>query len=442
MKRRELCGLIAAPALGGCSVLGLMPEENRIDFAHVPWSRQASIYEINVRQFSAAGDFAGVEAQLPRLAAMGVGILWFMPIQPIGISHRKGRLGSYYSIRDYVAVNPEFGSLADFRRIVDRAHALGMHVILDWVANHTAWDHPWVTRHPEWYLKDAQGAISGYLYHPTEGGAAEEWGDVVGLDYRQPALWPAMTDAMRWWLREAGIDGFRCDVAHLVPTPFWEQARSAFERERPVFMLAEADQPELHVRAFDMSYDWDLHKRLVEIAQGRADAATLRAWWARRQALYPPDAYRMNFTSNHDKNSWSGSDAEFYGSVPAFKAMTVLAALLPGMALVYGGQEAFLDRRLAFFERDPIAWKQTELAEFYARLLQLRRSHPALANGQYGGGLRIVEIDNAAVFSFTRERGPRSVSVAVNLSARPQRFAAPGGTARHLAPWETTIDAI
>ncbi|MBU6257865.1 MAG: DUF3459 domain-containing protein [Burkholderiales bacterium] len=442
MRRRDACAALAAPLLGGCSVPGPAPAASRAEFVHVPWSRHASLYEINVRQFSAAGDFAGVETQLPRLAALGVGILWFMPIQPIGISHRKGRLGSYYSIRDYLAVNPDFGSLADFKRVVRRAHELGMHVILDWVANHTAWDHPWVTQHPDWYLKDARGGISGYVFHPDNGGPVEHWSDVVGLDYRRSELWPAMIGAMQWWLDEAGIDGFRCDAAHLVPTPFWEQARRRLERRRPLFMLAEADQPELHAHAFDMSYDWDLQRRLVDIAQGRADAATLRAWWARTRTLYPPDAYRMNFTTNHDQNSWNGSDAELYRSLPAFKAMAVLAALLPGMALVYDGQEAFLDRRLAFFDRDPIAWKRYELAGFYTRLLQLRRHHPALGNGQYGGGLDIAETDNDAVFAFTRTRGPRSVAVAVNLSPQPQGYAAAGGTRRALAPWASTIDAI
>jgi glycosidase len=400
--------------------------------APVPWAANASIYEVNIRQFTPEGTLQAFETQLPRLQKLGVGILWLMPVQPIGVKHRKGTLGSYYSISDYTALNPEFGSLAAFRRVVEQAHALGMRVILDWVANHTAWDHPWVAQHPDWMQKNAQGEVTGFTYAP-EGGQVETWDDVVGLDYGARPLWDAMAQAMLFWLRETGIDGFRCDVASLVPTPFWDWLRPQLDAVKPVFMLAESDKPELHASAFDMGYDWKLFDTLKGIAKGRADAAELRKWWQHRQRKYPAHAIGMNFTANHDSNSWHGSDAEFYGSVPAFQAMAVLAATLPGMPLVYGGQEAWFQKRLAFFEKDAIDWGDLRLAPFYSRLLALKRRHPALA---WNAPLRFEDTGNDAVLSFSRhapgQAGGR-VSVTVNLSGRPQVF---GGTRRQtLAPW-------
>lgn len=392
-----------------------------VAFAHVPWSHQASIYEVNVRQYTPEGTFSAFEAHLPRLAGMGVGILWFMPIQPIGVRNRKGGLGSYYSIRDYTAVNPEFGTLDDFRRVVKHAHALGMKVILDWVANHTAWDHPWVAQHPDWYKLDAQGEIHAYTYRATPEAEPEYWTDVVGLDYRAAGLWPAMTDAMRFWLREADIDGFRCDVASLVPTPFWDQARAALDAIKPVFMLAEGDAADLHAQAFDMTYDWRLYDCLKLVAKGQAGAADIRAWWAAEQAAYPADAYRMRYTANHDSNSWHGHDAEFYG--PAFEAMAVLAATLPGMPLVYSGQEAGLDRQLAFFEKDAIDWRGCPLGGFYTTLLQSKNRHPALGNGLEGGTLEWLDLGNPALLAYRRVRGDDRVTVTVNLGAQAQSVA-------------------
>jgi glycosidase len=410
-------------------------------FAPVAWSRQANIYEVNLRQFTPEGTLAAFALHLPRLAQMGVGILWFMPIQPIGVKQRKGGLGSYYSIRDYTAVNAEFGSLADFKAVVAQAHVLGMKVILDWVANHTAWDHPWVTANKSRYRLNERNEVYSVTF--GSGATAESWSDVVGLNYLGPNaqqdLWPAMTDAMLFWLRQTDIDGFRCDVASLVPTPFWEQARLQLDRVKPVFMLAESDKADLHAKAFDMTYDWDLFDRLREIAKGKADATALPTWWQRRQESYPADAYRMNFTANHDSNSWQGSCAENYGSADGLKAMAVLAALLPGMPLIYGGQEAFFDKRLAFFERDPINWRSYALAGFYGELLQLKRSHPALANGEQGGGLEFHDAGSRGVASFTRARGARKLNLMVNLSAVPQVCKAPDGAPRALGPWAYDI---
>jgi glycosidase len=404
---------------------------------HVAWSRNANIYEVNVRQYTQEGTFKAFAAHLPRLKKMGVDILWLMPIQPIGEKNRKGTLGSYYAVRDYTAVNPEFGTLDDFRALVNQAHALGMHVIIDWVANHTAFDNRWTVEHKDWYLKNAQGEIYPVTY--TDGAEPEYWTDVTGLDWSKPALWQGMTEAMAYWVRETGIDGFRCDVAGKVPTPFWNQARDALDRIKPVFMLAEADKPELQEHAFDMSYGWDTKDIFKDIAKGKSDARALKNLLAHPPKVFPAGAYRMRFTSNHDENSWAGSDVELYG--PAFKAMAVLAATLPGMPLIYGGQEANLDKRIEFFEKDPVQWKGYPYASFYTDLLKRKHDNPALWNGQYGGETEVLETGNDKVFAFARKRGGNRVVVTVNVSNAAQRYALSSGKARELAAWDYTIAA-
>jgi glycosidase len=401
---------------------------------HLRWSLQSNIYEVNVRQFTPEGTFVAFEKHLPRLQQMGVDVLWFMPIQPIGVKNRKGNLGSYYSCSDYTAINPEFGTLDDFKRVVNRAHALGMHVIIDWVANHTAWDHAWVSQQPDWYKKDAHGNIHAYTYRATLDSEPEYWTDVVGLDFNNKKLWLAMADAMLFWLRETDIDGFRCDVASLVPTPFWEEVRALMEQIKPVFMLAESDAPDLHERAFDMTYDWRLYDALKLIAAGKANAQALRDWWKYELATYPRDAYRMRYTANHDSNSWHGHDAEFFGD--AFKAMAVLAATLPGMPLIYGGQEAVLDRKLQFFEKDTINWNAFLLQDFYAGLLQLKRTHSALANGETGNALQWL-ISDDSVAAFVRGDGDARIRVVVNLSGKTNKF-----NDVELPAWGWSIDRI
>jgi glycosidase len=411
------------------------PIESRV--AHPAWSRDACIYQVNLRQYSAEGTIAAFEPHLPRLKSLGADILWLMPVHPIGEKNRKGGLGSPYSIRDHTALNPDVGTLADLRRLVRTAHRHGMHVILDWVANHTAWDHVWLAEHPEWYLKNAQGEIHAYTY--DNGHELEYWTDVVGLDYAQPAVCSAMADAMHFWLREADIDGFRCDVAALVPITFWERIRSELEAIKPVFMLAEWSDPLAHAAAFDMTYDWALHDVMKLIARGQADASDLQRYLENAAATYPADAYRMTFTSNHDKNAWEGHDGELFG--PAFKAMAVLAATLPGMPLVYGGQESGLHKRLAFFECDPIEWGgRFALGDFYAGLLRLKHDHPALANGAEGAAVQVIPLANRAVFAFRRAKGDDAVTVMVNLSGRLQDVRDAGMAAiAQLDPWAAWI---
>ena len=388
------------------------------EFKHVDWSKDANIYEVNIRQYTPEGTFSAFEKHLPRLKKMGVKLLWLMPIQPSGKLNRKGSLGSSYSVSDYVSVNPELGTLEDFKRLVRMTHEMGMYIIVDWVANHTAWDHSWVKEHPDWYKKNEKGEIHAYIY--DNGKELEYWTDVVGLDYEQPQVWTAMIDALKFWVRETDIDGYRCDVAGLVPTPFWEQARVALDSVKPVFMLAEWSEPELHEKAFDMTYDWDLHDAMAKIAKGKGDVSDLMVYLEQPKKKFPKDAYRMLFTTNHDKNAWEASDAELYGE--SFKAFAVLAATLPGMPLIYGGQESFLDKRLAFFEKDPINWKNYELADFYTELLQLKKDNSALWNGASGGGMEVLPISSEFIFAYRRSNGENAVTVIVNLSDQAQEI--------------------
>jgi glycosidase len=395
------------------------PDAHRFQVRHPDWAANATIYEVNVRQYTPEGTFQAFEAHLPRLARMGVSIVWLMPVHPIGAAGRKGTLGSPYAVRDYFGVNPEFGTLNDLRRLVQTAHGLGLRVILDWVANHCSPDNPLVTDHPEWFQRDAQGQ----LVPPVP-----DWTDVVALDYRQPGLRRYMTDALLYWLREAAIDGYRCDVAGLVPTDFWDEARRELDAVKPVFMLAEWDElypsgglswenfngdTRLLERAFNMSFGLRLHYLLDHVAEGRKPLAAIDEYLAAERAKYPPSVYLMHFTSNHDVNSWDGTEYERLG--PLALPFAVLTVLLPGMPLVYSGQEAALNRRLAFFDPDPIAWQDYPLLDFYTRLLQLKRRHPALRNGDVLSRFRRLPAEPAQ-YAFLREKGPAAVLCVVNTA--------------------------
>lgn len=401
---------------------------------HVSWSRSANIYEVNVRQYTPEGTLNAFGAHLPRLQQMGVDILWFMPIHPIGKLKRKGKLGSYYAVSDYKAINPEFGKLKDFKALVQQAHELGMKVIIDWVANHTAWDHEWVKQHPEWYLKNDKGQIQSYRY--DNGTEVEDWTDVVGLDYSQKTLWTAMIQAMQYWVKETDIDGFRCDVAHLLPLKFWQQARAKLDAQKPMFMLAESDDAHLHDAAFDMTYDWALQDVLKKIAKGQADVRDLKAYLASAANALPADGYRMTFTANHDTNSWHNHDAGHFGD--AFAAMAVIAATFPGMPLVYGGQESGLNKMLQFFEKDTIDWQNFKHEKLYANLLAMKKKHPALHNGVLGAPVEVFDAENHHILAFRRQKGIDVVSVQVNMSGQNQSFNL-HGKPRKLGAWEFQI---
>ena len=383
---------------------------------HPAWSKNAVIYEVNVRQYTPEGTLSALRSHIPRLKALGVDILWLMPVQPIGMKNRKGKLGSYYAISDYTAVNPEFGTLADFKAVVDAAHSKGLKVILDWVANHTAFDHEWVAAHPDFYERKPDGSL---MNARDNEGHETDWTDVAELQYTNPALRQAMIGEMKWWVDSTGIDGFRCDVAGGVPTDFWVQARAALDAVHPdLFFLAEAEDPGIHA-AFDMTYGWELHHLLNAIAQGKQRVSALDAYFAKNDTLYGPGAYRMYFTTNHDENSWNGSELERMGA--NHKPAYVLSATAEGsMPLLYSGQEVSMKKRLRFFEKDTIDWRGPSLAEFYRSVFDLKHTQPALANGPWGGRQTKLETTGSkAVYAFSRSRDTNTVVVAVNFDSRP-----------------------
>ncbi|WP_445664915.1 alpha-amylase family glycosyl hydrolase [Fodinibius sp. AD559] len=379
-------------------------------FQHPEWAKNATIYEVNVRQYTSEGTFDSFKKHIPRLKKMGVEILWLMPIHPIGEKNRKGKLGSYYSIKDYKAVNSEFGTLRDLKELVKTAHENDMKVILDWVANHTAWDHIWTKKHPEWYTKDENGNFQPPI---------EDWSDVIELDFNNHEMRDAMINAMEFWVKEANIDGYRADYAMDVPTEFWNRAREELDQIKPVFMLAEAEQPDHHNKAFDMSYAWKFHELTNEIAHDSAGPKDIDQYMAWEDSTFPNHAYRMYFTSNHDENSWNGTAVERYG--PALEAMAVLTSTIDGMPLVYNGQETRINKRLEFFQRDTIRWKGSELYEFYTKLLQLNQNNPALWNGKAGGDFVRVKTNNKnEIYAYKRIKNKNEVFVLLNLSDQKQ----------------------
>ncbi len=370
------------------------------------WSKNATIYEVNVRQFTNEGTFKAFQTHLPRLKKMGVDILWLMPIHPIGVENRKGSLGSYYAVKDYKGVNPEFGTIDDFKSLVNAAHALGMKVIIDWVANHSSPDNVWVQQgHKDWYTLDSLGNLQ-----PTIG---TDWWDVADLNYDNKEMRKEMIESMRYWLTAADIDGFRCDVAGWVPTDFWIDARRELDKTKKIFFLAEDENPEIHA-AFDMTYGWEFHHVMNKVAKGEENVTHIISYL--EKGHFKPEDYRMHFTSNHDENSWNGTEMERMGE--ARFALAVLSATLEGMPLVYNGQETSLDRRLEFFEKDSINWSKMDLVPFYTKLLQLNRSNKALWNGTYGGKVEILSSKNDKDFLvFTREKDGNKVLCVFNFSA-------------------------
>ena len=380
------------------------------------WTKNATIYEVNVRQFSAKGDLKSVETQLPRLKELGVDVVWLMPIYPIGSEKKKGKLGSPYAVADFKKVNPAYGTFENLKQLVQRAHDLGMRVILDYVPNHTAWDHPWVKQHPDWYT-----LVNGKMTAPLdEKGKPTNWDDVVDLNFDNPDMRAALIDAMSFWVREADIDGYRMDVAGLVPNEFWAEARPALDKIKPVFMLAEAEAGPAQFRScFNMNYGWSTHALLKAIAKGKARATDIDTLLALRKKEYPRWAYQMHFTQNHDENTWNGTLSESFG--PGAKAFVALTYTFDGMPLLYNGMESGLDRRLPFFERSPINWGTYEDATFYKSLLTLKHRNKALWNGEAGGKLvKIATGRDEQVYAFYREHESDRVAVIANLSGQIQ----------------------
>ena len=374
---------------------------------HPEWTYDSVVYEVNVRQFSPEGTFKGVEAQLPRLKDLGVDILWLMPMYQIGEEERKGSLGSYYAIADYKTVNPEFGTMEDFEHLLSVAHSQGFKVILDWVANQTAPDHVWMTGKPaDFYERDAEGnAIWEY-----------DWTDTRSLNYENQEVWKAQDDAMRFWL-EKGVDGFRCDAAGEVPAEFWYGIMPKMNKDYPeAYFLAEAERDNLadSRKTFDANYAWELHHLLNSLAQGSKTVNDLKAYVARDAGRFPKEAFRLTFTSNHDENSWSGTEFEREGA--AADACAVLCFTLPGsQPLIYTGQEIGLSRRLEFFEKDPITdWSANKYTTFWKTLVDLKHNNPALAAGEKGGDLVWWEAPEGWV-AFHREVDGNMVIVIANF---------------------------
>ena len=369
------------------------------------WSYDKAIYEVNIRQYTQEGTFKAFEQHLPKLKELGADILWLMPINPIGEKNRKGTLGSYYSVRNYTEVNPEFGTTEDFKELVKMIHEMGMYVIVDWVANHSAWDNAWITEHPEYYTKDSMGNIIS----PNK-----DWIDVADLNYDNKELWNEMINSMKFWVEEFNIDGFRCDVAGMVPIDFWIEARTELEKTKKLFMLAENDTPEIHL-AFDMTYDWGLYNILNSIVEGDKNVKNLVKHIEHDQQYFPPNAFRMQFTSNHDKDIEDGTVFERLGD--GTEACVVLTCMVPGMPLVYTGQEAGNTKSFAFFEKDPVEWKDYGLFQIYSKLFRLKKDNKVLYNGDRGGKIIFLESSNSKnIFAFTRSSDQDKVFCVFNLS--------------------------
>jgi glycosidase len=407
--------LVCAVLLGSCK---LMPkeeekktEETKQDTTFIAgpdWYKQSNIYEVNVRQYTSEGSFKAFSASLPRLKQMGVDILWFMPVTPISKTDRKGTLGSYYAVADYKAINPEFGTMDDFKHLVNQAHEEGFKVIIDWVANHTGADHPWLTQHPDFYNRDSTGKAK-YVF---------DWTDTRDLNFDNKEMRDSMIAAMKYWIIETGIDGFRCDVAGEVPADFWKDCIRQLRQEKKVFMLAEADKGELHAAGFDASYPWDMFQTMKKVATGERNALALDTVLMRQDSTFPAGAVRLYFTSNHDENSWNKSD---FATFPGLKhgAFAVLTQTMrASLPLIYSGQEEPVLRAIPFFEKDSMGFKKYARAPFYKMLLELRKRNEALATD---ASFRKVSVgDDKALYAYVREKGKSKVLVILNLSAKEQ----------------------
>ncbi|MFK7807763.1 MAG: alpha-amylase family glycosyl hydrolase [Saprospiraceae bacterium] len=431
------------------------------------WHKNANIYEVNLRHYTSEGTFKAFEKHVARLKDMGVDILWFMPIHEISKTKRKGGLGSPYAVNDYKDVNPDFGTMDDFKHMLKVIHDAGMYCLIDWVPNHTGWDNKWITEHPDWYTKGKDGKITDPINYDT--GESWGWTDVADLNYDNKEMRKGMIDALAFWIKDVGIDGFRVDVAHGVPVDFWVESSDALYDIEPVFMLAEAEVAELRNNgSFIMDYAWEMHHLLNDIAKARGanqkeaaklvqgnkveggqsdehtknatDIDSLLAKMNKRS----PEGYAMQFTSNHDENSWAGTEMERMG--PGHKAFAVLTATFNGMPLIYTGQESAMNKQLKFFEKDEIDWGDYPYAGFYKKLLSLKHRNKALWNGKHGGELvKIPTGKDEMVYAFYREKEGDKVVVIINLSGDKQSVELDSenikGDYRNVMEDETTVIA-
>ena len=406
MKKTLLIAL-ASLCLASCA--------EKVELRHPKWAYDATIYELNTRQATEEGTFQAAEVLLPTLKENGIDIIWVMPCQPIGVITRKGSLGSYYSIIDYCAINPEFGTRADFEHFLNEAHKLGFKVILDWVANHTAPDSEW-TKNDGWHYRDSLGNLM----------VQYDWTDISKLNYENQDMRQEMLKAMHWWMDSIGIDGFRCDVAGEVPTDFWNWAMADLRQTHPdMFTLAEDEDKaqELTETAFDMYYGWSLHHAMNKVAQGEMGVEDLWANFAKADSTIRPEAIRMNFISNHDENSWNGTEQERMGAaVPLFQAFCYV---VPGMPMIYTGQLSGNHHRLAFFEKDMIDIdEESSEAALYKQLNDLRERNKALFSPEAGAPMLRLKTDNDKIFACVRHKEGRwhnnTVIAVMNMSGEEQ----------------------
>jgi glycosidase len=397
--------------IAGCSIFGKKKEIKPLtsDVVHPEWSKNSVLYEVNIRQYTEQGTFNAFAEHIPRLKALGVDVLWFMPTFPIGILNRKGGLGSYYSVKDFLNVNPEFGTLDDFKAVLNKAHDLGMKVIIDWVPNHTSWDNNLTIEHPDWYVKDAAGKFT-----PPIG---FDWTDVIQLDWSKKGLQDYMIGALKFWVN-MGVDGFRIDHPNNTPKEFWERARTELTAIKPVLLIGEIEEPTYFLeKGFDMNYAWELYHLMNGVAQGKDSVSKLVKYYNKEWMEYPNNVYRLQFLTNHDENTWGGTIDSLMGD--SQRAFATLIFTAQGVPLIYSGQEACLNKRLKFFFRDPIKWDTCSLTGFYKNLISLKKHNIALWNGDAGSPMiKIKTGKDNAVFAFYREKDANKVIVLLNLSKK------------------------
>lgn len=359
---------------------------------HPEWIIQGNIYEVNVRQYTPEGTFAAFSKHLERLKTMGVQTLWFMPINPISKTDRKGSLGSYYAVSDYTAINPEYGNMNDWKELVKQAHNSGFKVIIDWVPNHTGADHYWLQKHPDFYVKDSTGKAI----------MAADWADTRKLNYKNAELVDTMIAQMKWWIDSTNIDGFRCDVASDVPDNFWKKCITVLKNTKDIFMLAEGDKPELHKDGFDATYSWTEFSMMKKIAKGERKATALDSTLQRVDTAFPANAFRLTFTSNHDENSWNKADYETMpGNVHA--PFAVLSQTINhGIPLIYSGQEEPFLRAIRFFDKDTITFNKLQRASFYTTLLKQHNTNEAFAADAVFKKIKVGNED--ALYAYTKEK--------------------------------------
>jgi glycosidase len=377
-----------------------------IAFPIVPWGNGTNIYEVNVRQYTHEGTLKAFTGHIPRLHVMGVDILWLMPITPISVEKRQGTWGSYYAASSYTDIDPAYGTSDDFRQLINTAHDYGMKVIIDWVANHTGYDHQWTVKYPGFYRKNEQGQFTG-LYG---------WVDVIDLNYEIPELRQEMIQSMKHWVKEYDIDGFRCDMARTVPLDFWIEARGECDALKPLFWLAECEIISYH-EAFDATYGWEVLRAIDKFMKGEIPFADVHPLLV-QYSQYPIGSRKLLFTSNHDENSDHGTEYEKYGD--AALAMAVFSCTWPGIPLIYSGQEKPNKKRLAFFEKDFIDWEgEIELKDFYKKLLTIRKKNKAL---QESASVLLVKANHPEVLVYLCRRQQDKVLVVLNLSKSQAAF--------------------